>query len=173
MDHSGHGDMGGSDPHAGHPGMGGGGGPPRCSMNMLFTWNTDNLCIVFRQWRIDSTFTLVVSLLAIVALAAGYEALREGIRQYEAWTNKRVETAPRKFPRCSFISSHLNLLSCFVGLFFLIRCCPYSLPRALPYHLISKHGKKSYPQPAIYTRQTQNAYHIFHVRCAFVAVSYR
>lgn len=92
MDHSGH-DMSGSDMHSGHPGMG---GPPRCSMNMLFTWNTDNLCIVFRQWRIDSTFTLVVSLLAIVALAAGYEALREGIRQYEAWTNKRVETAPRK-----------------------------------------------------------------------------
>ncbi|KAJ4404797.1 copper transpport protein [Neurospora sp. IMI 360204] len=93
MDHSGHGDMSAAgDMHSGHPGMGG--GPPRCSMNMLFTWNTENLCIVFRRWRIDSTFTLVVSLLAIVALAAGYEALREGIRQYEAWTNKRVETAP-------------------------------------------------------------------------------
>lgn len=93
MDHSGHDMSAAGDMHSGHPGMG---GPPRCSMNMLFTWNTDNLCIVFRQWRIDSTFTLVVSLLAIVALAAGYEALREGIRQYEAWTNKRVETAPRK-----------------------------------------------------------------------------
>ncbi|ESA44088.1 Ctr copper transporter [Neurospora crassa] len=87
MDHSGHGDM-----HSGHPGMGE--GAPRCSMNMLFTWNTENLCIVFRQWHIHSTFSLVVSLLAIVALAAGYEALREGIRQYEAWTNKRVETTP-------------------------------------------------------------------------------
>ncbi|KAK3952638.1 Ctr-domain-containing protein [Pseudoneurospora amorphoporcata] len=94
MDHSGHGDMSAAgDMHSGHPGMG---GPPRCSMNMLFTWNTENLCIVFRQWRIDSTFTLVVSLLAIVAFAAGYEALREGIRQYEAWTNKRVETAPHR-----------------------------------------------------------------------------
>ncbi|ESA44087.1 TCU-2, variant [Neurospora crassa OR74A] len=89
MDHSGHGDM-----HSGHPGMGE--GAPRCSMNMLFTWNTENLCIVFRQWHIHSTFSLVVSLLAIVALAAGYEALREGIRQYEAWTNKRVETTPRQ-----------------------------------------------------------------------------
>jgi len=64
---------------------------------MLFTWNTENLCIVFRQWRVDSTFSLFLSLAAIVALGAGYEALREGIRQYEAWTSKRVDTAPRKF----------------------------------------------------------------------------
>jgi hypothetical protein len=64
---------------------------------MLFTWNTNNLCIVFSWWHITSTFSLVISLLAIVALGAGYEALREGIRQYEAAVNKRVETAPRKY----------------------------------------------------------------------------
>lgn len=119
MDHSGHGDM-----HSGHPGMGE--GAPRCSMNMLFTWNTENLCIVFRQWHIHSTFSLVVSLLAIVALAAGYEALREGIRQYEAWTNKRVETTPRKLfiltsPFC--VSGSLKPLC-----FSLIRYILLSLP---------------------------------------------
>jgi copper transporter 1 len=63
---------------------------------MLFTWDTSNLCIVFRQWHITSNLSLVVSLAAIVALCAGYEALREGIRRYEATLSKRVDTAPRK-----------------------------------------------------------------------------
>lgn len=64
---------------------------------MTFTWNTDRLCVVFEWWRINSTLSLILSLIAVVALVAGYEALREGIRQYEAWVNKRAETAPRKF----------------------------------------------------------------------------
>jgi copper transporter 1 len=63
---------------------------------MLFTWDTSNLCIVFRQWHITSNLSLVVSLAAIVAICAGYEALREGIRRYEAKLTKRVDTAPRK-----------------------------------------------------------------------------
>ncbi|KAK4156883.1 Ctr copper transporter family-domain-containing protein [Chaetomidium leptoderma] len=80
MDHSSHGgDMG--DSH-------------KCNMNMLFTWDTSNLCIVFRQWHITSNLSLVVSLAAVVALCAGYEALREGIRRYEAMLSKRVDTAP-------------------------------------------------------------------------------
>ncbi|KAL2270917.1 hypothetical protein VTJ83DRAFT_288 [Remersonia thermophila] len=77
-DHSGHGDMGGN----------------QCSMNMLFTWDTTNLCIVFRQWHISSNLSLVASLVAVVLICAGYEALREGIRRYEAALAKRVETAP-------------------------------------------------------------------------------
>ncbi|KAL2168118.1 hypothetical protein VTG60DRAFT_382 [Thermothelomyces hinnuleus] len=85
--HSGHGDMGG-----GHGGDGG----PMCKMNMLFTWDTTDLCVVFRQWHITSSFGLVVSLVAIVAICAGYEALREGIRRYEAVLARRVDTAPRQ-----------------------------------------------------------------------------
>lgn len=105
MDHSGHGGMD-------HGDMGGN----KCNMNvcdsfcpylprhitqtdprqMLFTWDTSNLCIVFRQWHITSNLSLVVSLAAIVAICAGYEALREGIRRYEAKLAKRVDTAPRK-----------------------------------------------------------------------------
>ncbi|KIV89841.1 hypothetical protein, variant 1 [Exophiala mesophila] len=68
MDHGGHGDMD----------MG-----PKCSMNMLFTWSSENLCIVFRQWHVTGTFSLIVSLFAIVLLAAGYEAIREVSRRYE------------------------------------------------------------------------------------------
>ena len=88
MDHS----------HMDHGGMDMGG--DQCSMNvrfsatlpaqrsfltyqMLFTWDTSNLCIIFRQWRITGTTSLLLSLAAIALLTAGYEAVREISRQYE------------------------------------------------------------------------------------------
>ncbi|CRK34633.1 hypothetical protein BN1708_006466, partial [Verticillium longisporum] len=67
----------------------------RATLQMLFTWDTSNLCIVFRQWHIDSTFSLVLSLLLVVALTAGYEALRAASRRYETAVNKRVTNLPR------------------------------------------------------------------------------
>jgi hypothetical protein len=54
---------------------------------MLFTWDTTNLCIVFHGWRITNTGSLIVSLLAIVLMTAGYEAVREASRRYEAYAN--------------------------------------------------------------------------------------
>ncbi|GAM82648.1 hypothetical protein ANO11243_006300 [Dothideomycetidae sp. 11243] len=71
--HMGHGDM--DMPHMGEG---------QCNMNMLFTWSTKDLCIVFRSWRITGGLSLVFSLLAIVALTAGYEAVRAGARRYDA-----------------------------------------------------------------------------------------
>ncbi len=50
---------------------------------MLFTWDTTNLCIVFKQWRISGTVSLIFSLLGVVALTAGYEFVREMSRRYE------------------------------------------------------------------------------------------
>jgi hypothetical protein len=64
---------------------------------MLFTWDTTNLCIVFPSWRITGTLSLIVSLLAVVALTAGYEAIREVSRRYEERLEKNVREAPRKF----------------------------------------------------------------------------
>ncbi|KAK6340657.1 hypothetical protein TWF696_008982 [Orbilia brochopaga] len=64
-----------------HGGMGGG---DRCSMNMLFTWDTNNLCIIFRTWHVRGPVSLMLSLLAIVAMTAGYEFVREVSRRYEA-----------------------------------------------------------------------------------------
>jgi copper transporter 1 len=63
---------------------------------MLFTWDTTNLCIVFERWHIRSTSGLIFSLIAVVALGAGYEALRESIRRYEHYLNKKNEAVPRK-----------------------------------------------------------------------------
>ncbi|KAF2750715.1 ctr copper transporter family protein [Sporormia fimetaria CBS 119925] len=86
MDH-GHMDHGG---HGGHdmPGMGGG---HKCNMNMLFTWDTTDLCIVFPSWHINGTGTLILSLLAIVLLTAGYEAVREMSRRYDAYAKAALE----------------------------------------------------------------------------------
>jgi len=51
---------------------------------MLFTWDTNNLCIVFKSWRITSTMSLFFSLLGVALLTAGYEAVREIGRRYDA-----------------------------------------------------------------------------------------
>jgi copper transporter 1 len=55
---------------------------------MLFTWDTTDLCIVFRGWRITGTGSLIVSLIAIILLTAGYEAVREASRRYEAYASR-------------------------------------------------------------------------------------
>ncbi|UPX11514.1 copper transpport protein [Ascochyta rabiei] len=63
----------------------------KCNMNMLFTWDTTDLCVVFRSWHISGTFSLIVALVGIVLLTAGYEAVREASRRYEAHANKALE----------------------------------------------------------------------------------
>ncbi|KAI9886415.1 MAG: hypothetical protein M1823_001804 [Watsoniomyces obsoletus] len=61
-----------------------------CNMNMLFTWDTTNLCIIFKQWRITGTISLILSLLGVVALTAGYEFVREMSRRYEQRHNQEM-----------------------------------------------------------------------------------
>ncbi|EQK97555.1 Ctr copper transporter [Ophiocordyceps sinensis CO18] len=78
--------------HRGH----GGAMDDMCSMDMLFTWDTTNLCIVFRQWHVRSTVSLVFSLVAIVLLAMVYEALRSLSRRFEASQNRRLAEMPRQ-----------------------------------------------------------------------------
>ncbi|KAF2118308.1 Ctr copper transporter family-domain-containing protein [Lophiotrema nucula] len=87
MDHS-HMDHG----HMDHdmPGMDHGHGH-QCNMNMLFTWSTKDLCIVFRGWHVSGTVSLIYSLLAIVLLCAGYEAVRELTRRYDAYSKVQLE----------------------------------------------------------------------------------
>jgi hypothetical protein len=58
---------------------------------MLFNWDTTNLCIIFRSWQIRGTPSLLFSLLAIVTLVAGYEALRSATQRFELATLKHTE----------------------------------------------------------------------------------
>lgn len=58
---------------------------------MLFTWDTTDLCIVFRSWHVSGTGSLIVALLGVVLLTAGYEAIREMSRRYEAHAQKVLD----------------------------------------------------------------------------------
>lgn len=80
----------------GHMDHGGDMDMPMCNMNMLFTWDTTNLCIVFKGWRINGFWSLIWSLLAVIALTAGYEAVREASRRYEARHAATLDNMPRK-----------------------------------------------------------------------------
>jgi hypothetical protein len=88
---------------------------------MLFTWDTNNLCIVFRWWHIRSTPGLIISLLTVVALGAAYEALRAVSRRYETFVNKRQEELPSKHifpplpsPRLNLVFSTTFILYCII-----------------------------------------------------------
>lgn len=65
-----------------------------CTNQMLFTWDTTNLCIIFRWWHITSTFTLLISLVAIAVLTAGYEVVREVSRKYESSSAEYANSLP-------------------------------------------------------------------------------
>lgn len=74
---------------------------------MLFTWDTTNLCIVFKQWHIRSTPGLIISLLAVVLIAMGYEGLRATCRMYEKSMEARVDSAPSESCSPSHVPSPL------------------------------------------------------------------
>ncbi|KAL8682147.1 MAG: hypothetical protein Q9186_001768 [Xanthomendoza sp. 1 TL-2023] len=82
--------------HTDHGGMHMPSEDPTCSMNMLFTWDTTNLCIIFPQWRIYSTFSLFMSLIAVIILTAGYEFVRDMSRRYEASSAEQIKQTPSK-----------------------------------------------------------------------------
>jgi len=69
---------------------------PTCKMNMLFTWDTTDLCVIFRWWHIHSTFTLLLSLVGVALLTAGYEGVREISRRYEISSAEYANTLPRR-----------------------------------------------------------------------------
>ncbi|KAI8345390.1 Ctr copper transporter [Mortierella sp. GBAus27b] len=54
-----------------------------CSMNMLFNWDTENVCVVFESWKINSPLSLVFSCIIVIGLTASYELLRAQARRYE------------------------------------------------------------------------------------------
>ena len=63
---------------------------------MLLNWDVENVCIVSSQWHIRTTFDMIASLLAVVLIGVGYEALRAASRKYELAVTKRVDSAPSK-----------------------------------------------------------------------------
>ncbi|KAI4201951.1 MAG: hypothetical protein LQ348_001579 [Seirophora lacunosa] len=82
--------------HMDHGGMHMPSDGPKCNMNMLFTWDTTDLCIIFPQWHIYSTFSLLISLVGVIVLTAGYEFVREMSRRYEASSAEYANKLARK-----------------------------------------------------------------------------
>lgn len=56
----------------------------QCKMNMVFTWDYNNVCVVFSWWRITSFLSLIVTCATIVACSMAYEGLRSATKRYES-----------------------------------------------------------------------------------------
>ena len=67
------------------------------SNQMLFTWDTTNLCIIFKEWHVYGTGSLLLSLVAVALLTAGYELVRELSRRYEASSAEYLNSLPRTY----------------------------------------------------------------------------
>lgn len=52
---------------------------------MLFTWDTTNLCVVFRWWHVQTPIGLFLTLASVTALTAFYEYIR--------WISRRVDAS--------------------------------------------------------------------------------
>ncbi|KAK9483417.1 Ctr copper transporter family-domain-containing protein [Lipomyces starkeyi] len=74
MDHGGM-DHGGMD-HGGMNHSGSSRGSSTCRMNMIFTWDPTDVCVVFEWWHIRGPGTLIASLVGIIVLGIGFEYLR-------------------------------------------------------------------------------------------------
>ncbi|KAK9471801.1 uncharacterized protein V1510DRAFT_419043 [Dipodascopsis tothii] len=57
-------------------------GSSTCKMNMVFTWSSDDLCIIFEWWHVRTGLGLFISLLTIVGLTMGYEYYRNVSADY-------------------------------------------------------------------------------------------
>ncbi|KAJ2078775.1 copper transpport protein [Coemansia sp. RSA 988] len=73
MEMPGHGDHGDHGDHS----------RPMCAMNMSLNWSTDNVCVLFDFWRIDSRTSLLLSWAAVFLLGYLYELCRTRIRNWE------------------------------------------------------------------------------------------
>ncbi|CAK9435674.1 uncharacterized protein LODBEIA_P04010 [Lodderomyces beijingensis] len=58
----------------------------RCSMNMLFTWNWKNTCVVFKWWHIKTFYGFLISLVVVVLLGMGYEFIKAQFSKWERAT---------------------------------------------------------------------------------------
>jgi solute carrier family 31 (copper transporter), member 1 len=50
---------------------------------MLFTWDTTDLCVVFRSWHVRGPWSLLFTLIGVVFLGMSYELLRLAARKYD------------------------------------------------------------------------------------------
>ncbi|ORX99321.1 Ctr-domain-containing protein [Basidiobolus meristosporus CBS 931.73] len=54
-----------------------------CSMQMVFNWQYNNLCVVFSGWRITSAGIMAASCIGIILIAFIHEYIRRAARQLD------------------------------------------------------------------------------------------
>ncbi|KAG5417274.1 CTR2 [Candida metapsilosis] len=54
-----------------------------CSMNMLFTWDWNNSCVVFKWWHVKTFTGFMISMVVILLLSAGYEFTKAWVTTWE------------------------------------------------------------------------------------------
>ncbi|KAL7320939.1 copper transpport protein [Mucor circinelloides] len=65
--------------------------PATCKMNMLFNWQVENTCVVFRWWHISGPISMILSCIAIFLIAAGYEWIRAYSKAIESrWKEAEI-----------------------------------------------------------------------------------
>ena len=52
-------------------------------VQMLFTWNWKNTCVVFKWWHIRTLPGFVFSVLAVILFTAGYELLKSWVNRWQ------------------------------------------------------------------------------------------
>ncbi|KAG0147094.1 hypothetical protein CROQUDRAFT_656577 [Cronartium quercuum f. sp. fusiforme G11] len=62
----------------------------RCHMNMIFNWDPTGTCIVFRQFYVSGTASLVMYMLLLFLLALGYEYMRLATTRFDSMTRIKL-----------------------------------------------------------------------------------
>ncbi|CDK24828.1 unnamed protein product [Kuraishia capsulata CBS 1993] len=57
-------------------------------MNMLLTWDYQDLCVLSSSWHIKNTTGLVLSLFAVILISMGYEYTKFWIHTWEKRQSK-------------------------------------------------------------------------------------
>ncbi|PWN91230.1 Ctr copper transporter [Acaromyces ingoldii] len=62
----------------------GGAGEMMCAMSMVWNASTSNVCVVFSSWRISGAYSMILSALVLMVLAATLEYVRMRMRDLDA-----------------------------------------------------------------------------------------
>ncbi|KAG5358324.1 Copper transport protein [Yarrowia sp. B02] len=68
-----------------------------CSMSMIFNWDTKGMCVVFPWWHVKTHFGMVLTFIAVIIFAAGYEWIQKLTRDVDAaFKGKGVRPSDQK-----------------------------------------------------------------------------
>ncbi|RLV94044.1 Copper transport protein CTR2 [Spathaspora sp. JA1] len=64
-----------------------------CSMNMIFTWDWKNTCVIFKWWHVKTYHGFILTVIGIILLGMGYEFVRSWFSNWEKAFLARLPTA--------------------------------------------------------------------------------